>query len=208
MNAKSESNHPSDGDFWRQRYLAGDTPWDKGRAHPALEHWLQKGVVSAGERVLIPGCGAGHDARSWAAAGAFAIGLDIAPEAVELARKTTPASLAAKTQFLTGSIFSPPAELLGTMDWVFEHTCFCAFHPENRMDYAKAVSALLKPGGNFLAVFYMRPDHEEGPPFGVEENELFSLFGPDFECSGRQIAEPTFEGREGREELWLWRRKS
>jgi len=208
MNTNTDLTHPSNADYWRKRYLAGDTPWDKGRPHPALERWLQRGEVRRGERVLIPGSGAGHDVRCWAAAGAIAFGLDIVPEAAILAQKSGLQPESGETYFLTGSIFDPPSELLGTMDWVFEHTCFCAFHPENRADYAKAIRALLKPLGKFLAIFYMRPDHETGPPFGVEEDEIFSLFGADFECCERQIAEPTFEGREGREELWLWMKKS
>jgi len=43
----SSTGFPSDpggsaGRDWEARYQAGDTPWDKGRAHPALVQWLSE----------------------------------------------------------------------------------------------------------------------------------------------------------------------
>jgi SAM-dependent methyltransferase len=197
----------SDPGYWRQRYRLGDTPWDKGRAHPALERWLSNNSPQQGDRVFVPGCGSGYDVCLWASFGAKAVGMDIVPEAAELAKRLHSSSAAPGIEFCSGSIFDPPAHLLGTFDWVFEHTCFCAFDPSHRPLYSAAIPALLKPGGKFLAIFYMRPDHDESPPFGSDDEELFSLFGRDFEMLSKEIAEPTFPGREQREEIWLWQKK-
>ena len=54
---------------WNRRYEENDTPWDKGEAHPVLRDMLARDALSG--RVLVPGCGAGHDVRELAAAAAL-----------------------------------------------------------------------------------------------------------------------------------------
>jgi len=54
---------------WEQRYQQGETGWDRGQPSPALHQWLEQGVLKPG-RILIPGCGRGHEALAMAAAGA------------------------------------------------------------------------------------------------------------------------------------------
>ena len=49
---------------WNERYRQGDTPWDKGRASPALLAWLNQNPGIMTGTVLIPGCGTGHDVRA------------------------------------------------------------------------------------------------------------------------------------------------
>ena len=46
---------------WEQNYRENNTPWDKGAPAPPLADWLN-GRALQGE-ILVPGCGAGHDAR-------------------------------------------------------------------------------------------------------------------------------------------------
>ena len=69
---------------WEDRYQDGETHWDKGEATPCLLQWLESETASGltRGRVLVPGCGFGHDVRAWAEAGFEAHGLDIAPSAV------------------------------------------------------------------------------------------------------------------------------
>ena len=73
---------------WNRRYIEGDTPWDKGDAHPALGVALAQSALSG--RVLVPGCGTGHDVRALAGQGLEVTGLDIAPLALEKARAHPP----------------------------------------------------------------------------------------------------------------------
>ena len=63
--------------FWQPRYAAGETPWDFGGVPIALKQWLQR--ESAPGRVLIPGCGAGHEVRAFDAAGWDVTAIDYTP---------------------------------------------------------------------------------------------------------------------------------
>lgn len=193
---------PLNAAWWEHRYQTHDTPWDHAAPHPALEAWLATHPPPANFRVLVPGCGTGHDARLWAKAGAQVTGLDLAPSALAQAR-----SLAGSDPitWLEGSIFDPPKSLRHAFDLVFEHTCFCAIDPARRPDYVRGVHACLKPGGHLLAIFYLDPGRDSGPPFGVSCEELVRLFSPQFQIVERTPPPATFPGREGREELRLLR---
>lgn len=187
---------------WNRRYEENDTPWDQGAAHPVLRDMLARGALSG--RVLVPGCGTGHDVRELARRGLAAVGLDISPLALERARGHAPSG--AET-YVTGDLFHPPPEWRGAFDGVFEHTCFCAIDPARRGDYAAAVAAALCPGGRLLAVFYENPDHGGGgPPFGCRPAEIDRLFGGFFRLLEERRDIPTYPEREGRELLRLYER--
>ena len=96
---------------------------------------------------------------------------------------------------------APPTQF----DWLFEHTLFCAIDPSRRDDYVKAVLRWLKPGGQFLAIHYMIRD-EQGPPFGVTQEELMERFLPHFELKQGWVPR-SYANRTGLElKLW-WQRK-
>ena len=190
---------------WEKQYRAGDTPWDKGAPAPPLLEWLENPAHRLGGRVLVPGCGLGHDVRAIAAAGQAeeVCGLDVSPAAQAAARRVPAAGNEIYTE---ADLFDLPAEFRGHFDWVFEHTCFCAIDPARRPDYVRAVVEALRPGGQLLAIFYLRPwDKGEsrpprgGPPFGVEVRELDELFAGRFERMEEWTPTRAYAGREGRE---------
>jgi SAM-dependent methyltransferase len=195
---------------WEGCYQAGDTPWDKGVAHPSLAETL--GQVPVSGRVLVPGCGFGYDVAAIARVPAVseAVGLDIAASAVAGAKERLAG--VGRARVIEGDLFARPQEAAGGFDWVWEHTCFCAIDPSRRNDYVDAVAGWLRPGGQLLGVFYLRPwDTEEenrtsGPPFGCTAEELDRRFAPRFEIVRAWDPPATYPGREGREQMrWLRR---
>ena len=182
---------------WEERYRTGETPWDKGAPHPALVAFLKSEPIRG--RVLVPGCGLGHDVRALAATADEVTGLDIAPAAIRAA-KAQPAI--GGERYVQGDLFALPKASRGAFDWVFEHTCFCAIDPSLRADYVAAVAGALRPGGHLLALFYLDPGldpGEGGPPFGTSKAELDSLFSPRFSLAKEWRPSVTYPGREGRE---------
>ena len=201
----SHSAHAGVGIDWDARYVAGDTPWDKGGAHPALVARLQEIPLTG--RVLVPGCGAGHDVRAIAAQGAESVlGLDVSPTALSRARSFPKAGNECYQEgdFLTGN-----AVPTGSFDVLFEHTCLCAIPPERRADYVRAAATALRDGGLLLAVFFTNPENPEphSPPFRCDLAEMALLFNKDFEMLETSTAIPTYSEREGRETLCLLRKK-
>jgi len=184
---------------WNEQYEKQDTPWDKGAPSPGLVDFLAMEPVHG--RVLVPGCGVGHDVRALAATADEVLGLDIASLAVERADRMPKVG---HERYALGDFFNLPAELRGAFDWVFEHTCFCAINPAQRPAYVASVAAALKPGGHYLAIFYLDPGNDspdEGPPFEVSVAELDRLFSPRFTLVREWLPQRAYPGREGRE--WM-----
>lgn len=188
---------------WEARYQARDTPWEKGAPAPPLVEWLARNPIRG--RVLVPGCGHGHDVRELARAGAEPIGVDLSPSAITLAEAHPRAGA---ERYRIENLFALPPELSGVFDWAFEHTCFCAIEPDHRAAYVAAIAAALKPQGRMLAIFYLDPGPPgDGPPFGVTRDELDALFGPAFETLEESVPAVSYPGREGRELLQVLRRR-
>lgn len=184
---------------WNQAYQENFTPWDKGLPSPPLVEWLSSNTLSG--KVLVPGCGVGHDVAHLVSCGIDAHGLDIAPAAVARAKERYP-QLAER--FVCADLF----EFRGQYDAIVEHTCLCALPPEWRVKYRDAVVSLLKPGGLLVGVFFINPEMdpgETGPPFGISPDELTTLFAERFQVVESQVPAAAYPGREGRENLRVQR---
>jgi cyclopropane fatty-acyl-phospholipid synthase-like methyltransferase len=190
-------------DYWEQRYLTHDMPWEKGAPSPGLVDFLATHPSLQRGTVCVPGCGLGHDVREFAKAGFAASGFDLAPSAISAATELTRAAgLEAKFSLADFLRDKPPQ----SFDWIFEHTLFCAIQPVERDDYVRAVLRWLAPGGTYLAVNYFEcgPD---GPPWPTTRAEQIQRFSPHFELLGDWTPR-SYLNREGKERMFWWRRKA
>lgn len=180
---------------WENLYVSGETPWDKDEPSPGLVDFLAEEPLPEKNTVLVPGCGMGHDAREFARRGWKATGLDISPTAMQRAAK-----LAGGVEFRAGDFLSD--EPFAQFDIVFEHTLFCAIQPDRRDDYVAAVRRWLRPGGRYLAVYYMIDD-VDGPPFGSTREEIEGRFNATFRMI-REWVPRSYPHRQGLEWMVLW----
>lgn len=183
---------------WNARYQEGDTPWEKGSFAPPLEEIKSRcGSSVWGEgTVLVPGCGFGHDAR-WIASQRDHLvqGLDISLLAIEGAQERAEGG---NLRFESGDFFAAKESACSA---IFEHTCFCAIDLSQRQSYVRAAATWLPSGGHLVAIFFLNPDHDKGPPFGCTLEELDGLFGRDFELIDEWEPQVGYPGRVGRE--WI-----
>lgn len=188
--------------YWDDRYRRGDTPWDRGTHSPALEDALRR--LPPPGRVLVPGCGVGHDVRFLAVCGWQAVGIDFSSAAIAEARRRGGPEGAVYEE---GDFFALPQRLAGSFDLVWEHTCFCAIPPERREDYVRAAYGALRPGGKLLGVFFLRTGPDDPPPYSFTLEELDSYFGCRFLLEAEWLPSHCYPGREGEEILRLFARK-
>jgi len=193
---------PNDTD-WEKRYQKEDTPWDKGDAAPGLVDWLKKYSLSKDSRILVPGCGRGHDAYACAQAGFETTGLDLSNQALAEARERYEEQ--SNLAFFPGDFLTEFPE--NPYDLVFEHTLYCAIDPERRDEYVDALGKWLKPGGYFLAIHFQFPLTSEGPPFGASREEIIDRFEPRFKLL-EDWKPRKFEVRKEEERMFFWQLKS
>jgi SAM-dependent methyltransferase len=189
---------------WDEHYREGDVFWDKGAPAPALQQYLERHSVRG--RTLVPGCGRGHDVAMAVEHGLDATGLDIAPTGIAQARALYP-RLAER--FVTGDFLNPSAELRDGFDVLLEHTLLSALPPTMRGDYRNGIDLTLRHDGLLIGIWFINPaldPGEEGPPFGISENELTALFAEDYEIVEDYVPDVAFPNRKGRERLRVLRR--
>jgi SAM-dependent methyltransferase len=191
---------------WNDCYNRSETPWEKGRPTPVLADVMSRHQALFQGRVLVPGCGMGHDARWLAERGMEVTGADIAPLAIENAQKF-PAEH--RVDFRVADLFALPDDMRGAYDLAWEHTCLCALPLELRTKYILGVKSALKADGAVAGVFYMNPDMdpgEEGPPFGISVEALEKLWrDAGFEVVDSWVPTVGYEGRIGRERAMVLR---
>jgi methyl halide transferase len=193
---------------WQLRYLNQNTPWDKGEPHPEIQSIMEYTI--GGDEWLMPGCGHGYDVEIFLKKFLNIkkiVGIDIAPMAVELAKKRWEGEK--RVEIREADVFALPEAWAGRFDGVWEHTCFCAIEPERRADYVESLHRVLKPGGVLWGVFYLQPwedgeDQTQGPPYGTSMEELHGHFEGKFRLAENWVPEKTYPGREGRERMCRW----
>ena len=156
---------------WELRYREGKTAWDRGTVCPALAYWLDRDMVPRG-RVLVPGCGHGHEVVELIRAGCAVTAVDIASQPV-MRLKGALAELGLHANVVQADLLHwRPAE---PFDAVYEQTCLCALDPAHWAGYEQRLADWLLPGGSLLALF-MQTGGDGGPPFDCPVADMRALF--------------------------------
>jgi methyl halide transferase len=165
-------------EFWEKRFATGDMPWDRGAANPQLGAWLAAGALKRC-RILVPGCGAGHEVAALAAAGFQVTALDYAPEAIARTRKLLDAASLKATLVEADVLAWQPDK---PFDAIYEQTCLCALYPDQWRAYADQLHRWLVPSGKLFALFVqmLRPGAAEGkiegPPYHCDIHAMRAVF--------------------------------
>lgn len=120
-------------------------------------------------RILVLGCGEGHDAALFAQAGHLVTAVDFSSEAIARGREKY-AHLHNLT-FHQSNIFEIPQEWNYGYDVVVEHTLYCAIPPEQRSELVRLYRRMLHEEGQLMAVFFTM-EKRSGPPYGATEWEI------------------------------------
>lgn len=159
---------------WDDEYAAGKAPapWDIGRPQPGFARLAEAGLLTG--RLLDSGCGTGEQTLLAAGHGADALGVDISPRAIELARakaaeRGVPASFAVADALHLG-------ELGRTFDTIVDCGVFHTFDDDGRAQYVSSLAGVLRPGGHcYLMCFSDRQPGSWGPR-RVRQDELRAAF--------------------------------
>lgn len=200
----SDDSRVSQPEFWEQAYQEQRTGWDLGQAAPSFEDLFADPKSLSPGRLAVIGSGKGHDALLFARHGFEVTGFDFAPSAVEAARRAA-AEAGLPATFVQADIFALPPVYHDSFDYVIEHAFFSAIDPARRTEYVTAVSAMLRPGGELIGLFFAhgRPG---GPPFGTSAEELRGLVEGRFRVEHLAPATRSVETRQGWELFARFRR--
>jgi len=183
---------------WQDHYDSNDLGWDLGQVAPPFVELREKGKLPLG-KVLVPGCGRGHEVIFLAENGFEVTGIDFSEGAVTyLGNALKKRNL--KGRVLHQDFFSLDDTHDGVYDLVIEQTFFCAISPRQRQDYVLKVSRMLKPGGMLVGLFY-HTDKQGGPPYNTTREDIETHFSEKFEIQELDKTALSSEQRKGKE--WL-----
>ena len=153
---------------------AGDAevPWDRGGPNPFLEQWVrERGLEGGGRRALVIGTALGDDAELLAARGYAVTAFDIAPTAVEGARRRFPSS---SVSYVVADLLSLPDQWHGAFDLVAEAITVQALPLHLRDRAIDAIASCVAPGGTLVVVsgIHDGSGEREGPPWPLTREEL------------------------------------
>jgi ubiquinone/menaquinone biosynthesis C-methylase UbiE len=141
-----------------------------------------------GGALLDAGCGTGDNALHIAAQGLRPLGVDVAANAISIARRNA-AAWGLDAEFIVAD-----ALRLDRLDRVFDTVLDCAlFHALDngeRRDYVASLASVTRPGARLYLLCFSDADPETAGPHPVSRHELSAPFTPG---SGWSIASLTPE---------------
>jgi SAM-dependent methyltransferase len=188
-------------DYWNERYAAGQTGWDLGKASPPLEDYIKQ-LGNKDLKILLPGCGNGYEALLMAELGFTNLTvLDIAPLAVEKLQDRLQSY--PSVRILCKDFF----EHVDNYDLILEQTFFCALPPSMREQYVQKMAELLVPQGKLVGLLFATEFDKAGPPFGGTTEEYLQLFSPYFTDAILEPCLNSIRPRQGNELFVKWVKK-
>ena len=168
----------SESSRWSLRYAFGLTPWELGAPHPELVRRLGSpdGFGTGPGRVLVPGCGRGHDALAFAQAGWEVVAVDFAPQAVARAREL----LGPDVDVVEADVFRWTPDR--PFDVLFDHTFLCSLEPALRPGFGALARRTVGERGVVAGIVYPigKCPPDDGPPYALDVTDVSVALGEDF----------------------------
>lgn len=158
---------------WDDSYAGPPPPWDIGRPQPTLVRLAESGALTG--TLLDAGCGTGeHTILAWRF-NADALGIDISPRAIDMARaKAAERGAGPRFQVLDALRIGSLGQVFDT---IVDSGLFHVFDDEARAEYVEALHSVLHPGGHLHLMCFSDRQPGDWGPRRISEAELRAVFG-------------------------------
>ncbi len=158
---------------WDDSYAGPPPPWDIGRPQPAFVRLAEAGMLTGS--LLDVGCGTGEHTILAAQHGARALGIDVSPRAIEIARRKG-AERSTDARFRVLDVLRL-GDLGETFDTIVDSGLFHVLDDAPRSHYVTAAHAALRPGGHLHLMCFSDQQPGDWGPRRVTQGELHATFG-------------------------------
>ena len=168
-------------DYFNQAYStkqANEHEWVAGTASPELIDLVWRKVIPTGSEVLEVGCGIGTESVFLSVRGMKVTGIDISSSAIEKAQKLAEV-YNVKPQFSVEDVINLPFED-NSFDTVCDQGCFHHLTDEERKEYTKEISRVLKKDGLLILRCFSDAIPGGPQPRRIKSDELIQTLQNDF----------------------------
>lgn len=176
-------------EFWHERWRNNQIGFHQEHVNPWLEKYWSSLDLDENANVLVPLCGKSRDMLWLLSRGFRVTGVEISEIAVEaffresdLAPRVTVRDghktwECGSLKIISGDFFAVDQHALGPVTGLYDRASLIAFPPSMRQRYVSHLSSLVAPGTRGLLVTLEYPAGQmDGPPFAVNEAEVYQLF--------------------------------
>jgi 2-polyprenyl-3-methyl-5-hydroxy-6-metoxy-1,4-benzoquinol methylase len=153
-------------------------PWDHDRPNRSFVDWLDRSApeaVRCGSRVVVVGCGRGHDARELIRRGFEVSAFDSSESAIRQAKKLDPEHAQC---YFKADLLNLPGRWRHRFELVVEIHTLQALPRIHRPALMEGLGQLVGANGRVLVISHAAPSPvpaEAGPPWAITEAELHQL---------------------------------
>ena len=183
-------------EFWHERWAKEQTGFHEGTVNQYLhDHWPELAGTGT-DAVFVPLCGKAHDMWWLNDRGHPIIGVELSDiackdffeEAGEKAKVHPGEPFTTfkhdDLQLWCGDFFQLVPDDLKHIRLVYDRAALIALPPEMRQGYVDHLTAVTPEGVQMLLITLDYDSNEmQGPPFNVSDDEVFKLYGEDYEIT-------------------------
>lgn len=206
--------------FWHQRWQEQQIGFHLDSINPYLSKYWSRLKLPKQSRIFVPLCGKSHDLRYFHQQGYRVIGNELSTLAVQdfyteqqlIASKTiisTKKTMPEQNQLMLwqhpevdiicGDFFALTKEQVSDISAVYDRAALVALPPEMRRKYVNHLMTLLPEKVSILLLTLDYDENEkQGPPFSVTEEEVYSLYGKQFDIDCLEVADISADKRSPR----------
>jgi len=182
-------------DFWHQRWKDNEIAFHNSATHPLLCRYLNTLSLSEHSRIFLPLCGKTLDIAWLLDNGYRVVGAELSELAIrqlfaELGveprvTQTDKALLfsAEAIDIFVGDIFHLSAEILGSVDAIYDRAALVALPEEMRKHYSKNLMQITGSAPQLLITFEYDQSLLQGPPFSIDGDEVRRHYGANYRVS-------------------------
>lgn len=161
----------------------GKIPWADRRPNRMLVSWLEReSPRGTGRRCIVVGCGLGDDAELLSRHGYNVVAFDIAPTAIDWAKKRFPST---RVDYRVIDLFNISDGLVGTGDLVFESYTVQALPASFRDQAVSSIASLVRERGQLLLLARGRDADDllpDRPPYPLTIGDVQSFENHGLRC--------------------------
>lgn len=174
--------------FWHDRWKQNQIAFHEQRPNALLSKHFFRLSLRAGGRVFVPLCGKTNDLAWLVDHGYRVVGIELNEAAVEEVFQTMSVSprvqkLSEHTHYqsdlaevFVGDFFRLSADMLGSVDAIYDRAALVALPSEMRKPYARHLTTLTRSAPQFLISYEYDQTQTNGPPFSVTGEEIGTLY--------------------------------
>lgn len=210
-----------DRNFWLQKWQNNEIGFHESAANPLLVAHFNQLALAQGSRVFVPLCGKTLDIAWILSNGYRVVGVELSQLAVEqlfaeLGIEPQIAEVGNLVRYsekgidiFLGDIFDLSAELLGSVDAIYDRAALVALPEDMRRRYTAYLVEATDAAPQLLISYEYDQNLMKGPPFSVSNTEVSEHYAENYDLTlvESQKVSGNLKGKfEAAENVWLLRR--